>query len=450
MARTPSLQGLHVIVAGAGLAGLTAAREVARRGATVHVVEARARIGGRVWTIRQPGEALHLEAGGEFIDQEHEAARALVKAMGLTLTRVLRRGFGAALRVDGALRRSHSEGARWRQLNRLLKPEAMAFRDAECDWNSAVAGVIAAESLQDLLRRRRSSPRVRAMAAALRSFYLADPDTLSALVPVEQSASGGTPGRSPMYRIAGGNDRLPDALRRALPADALSLDTTVLAVTAERSGVRVTVRSARGRQVELRGDYTILALPAPLLRECEISPSLDAVRQTAIAHLPNGPATKAFLRFDKPWWRRADRPRAFGTNLPCGAVWEGAEEQKGAAVLTMLGGGRASGTLQELMSSEKSRRRALAWLGAGDAGQLVGAPIVWERDPWARGGYAVFGPGFEPRWRDTLSQNHGRILFAGEHTSLRWQGFMNGAIESGIDAARTLEQLHRLRPVTAP
>ena len=75
---------------------------------------------------------------------------------------------------------------------------------------------------------------------------------------------------------------------------------------------------------------------------------------------------------------------------------------------------------------------------------------MWERDPWARGGYAVFGPRFEPRWRDTLAQNHGRILFAGEHTSRRWQGFMNGAIESGMDAARTLEQLHRLRQLTAP
>ena len=449
MART-TLRGLHVIVAGAGLAGLTAAREVAMRGATVHVVEARARIGGRVWTVRRPGEAVHLEAGGEFIDHEHEAARGLVKALGLPLTRVLRRGFGAALSVGGAIRRSNSEGARWRQLNRLLKPEIAAFTDAACDWNSAVAGVIAGVSLQDVLERRRSHPRVSAMATALRGYYLADPDQLSALVAVEQSACSGTPGRSPMYRIAGGNDRLPDALARALPADALLLGTVVRSVTTGEAGVRVMVRSDQGRQAELRGDYAILALPAPLLRECGISPALDEVRQTAISQLPNGPATKAFLRFETPWWRRANRPRAFATNLPCGAVWDSAEEQKGAAVLTLLGGGRASETLQKLMSSEPSRRTALTWLGARHAGQLVGDPVVWERDPWARGGYAVFGPRFEPRWRDTLAQNHGRILFAGEHTSRRWQGFMNGAIESGMDAARTLEQLHRLRQLTAP
>ena len=449
MART-ALRGLRVIVAGAGLAGLTAARELAMHGAAVHVVEARSRIGGRVWTLRRPGEAAHLEAGGEFIDQEHEAARALVKAVGLTLKRVLGSGFGAALSVGGAIRRTRSERAPWTQLNRLLKPEATAFKDAGCDWNSAVAEVIAAESLQELFRRRRAQPRVRAMATALRGFYLADPDQLSALIAVEQSATSGTPGRSPMYRIAGGNDQLPDALLRTLPSNALSLATAVRAVTTGETGVRVTVNTAQGRQAELRGDYAILALPAPLLRECRITPPLDEVRQAALAHLPNGPATKAFLQFNRPWWRRPNMPRAFGTNLPCGAVWDGAEEQRGVAVLTLLGGGRASGTLQEAMRSATSRRNALAWLGPSVAGQLLGDPIVWERDPWARGGYAVFGPEFEPRWRDPLAHNHGRILFAGEHTSRRWQGFMNGAIESGMAAVRTLEQLHRLRQITAP
>jgi monoamine oxidase len=280
---------------------------------------------------------------------------------------VLRLGFGAALAIDGAIRRSKSEGARWKQLNRLLRAEATAFTDAGGDWNSAVAGAIAAESLQDLLDRRRPHPRVRAMATALRGFYLADPDRLSALVPVEQGASSATPGRSAMYRIAGGNDRLPDALARALPAGALSLGTPVRAVTTSARGVRVLVTSAQGRQVELRGDYAILTLPAPLLRECRISPPLDAVRQGAIAQLPNGPATKASLQFETPFWRRANTPRAFGTNLPCGAVWDGAEEQKGAAVLTLLGGGRASDSLQQLMSSAASSSPASTPAGDGRA-----------------------------------------------------------------------------------
>ena len=60
---------------------------------------------------------------------------------------------------------------------------------------------------------------------------------------------------------------------------------------------------------------------------------------------------------------------------------------------------------------------------------------AWEDDPWARGGYAVFGPSFDPYLRDWLRRPAGRVVFAGEHTSIKWEGFMNGAIESGLRAA---------------
>jgi monoamine oxidase len=63
---------------------------------------------------------------------------------------------------------------------------------------------------------------------------------------------------------------------------------------------------------------------------------------------------------------------------------------------------------------------------------------VWGDDPWARGGYAYIDPGFDPAWRSCLAAGAGRLVFAGEHTSPRWQGYMNGAVESGIRAAREL------------
>jgi monoamine oxidase len=77
-------------------------------------------------------------------------------------------------------------------------------------------------------------------------------------------------------------------------------------------------------------------------------------------------------------------------------------------------------------------------------GRAVGAIVSWERERWSGGGYAVFGPAFDPRDRRLLSAAHGRVLFAGEHTSDRWQGFMNGAVESGQAAARAVIALTRL------
>jgi monoamine oxidase len=73
---------------------------------------------------------------------------------------------------------------------------------------------------------------------------------------------------------------------------------------------------------------------------------------------------------------------------------------------------------------------------------------VWETDPWARGGYAFFDPSFQPAGRSWLARPCGRLFFAGEHTSVRWQGYMNGAIESGRRAAAEVAASHRMAATT--
>ena len=78
---------------------------------------------------------------------------------------------------------------------------------------------------------------------------------------------------------------------------------------------------------------------------------------------------------------------------------------------------------------------ALDWLGSKRAELLGARQVVWEADPHARGGYAFFDPAFPPELRAWLPRPAGRLFFAGEHTSIRWQGYMNGAVESGRRAA---------------
>ena len=97
-----SLRGVSVLVAGAGLAGLAAARDLLTRGAEVTIIEARDRVGGRVWTLRDGFvEQQHAEAGGDMIDEEQREIRELAGELGLTLTRILRGGFGY-VRADGS------------------------------------------------------------------------------------------------------------------------------------------------------------------------------------------------------------------------------------------------------------------------------------------------------------------------------------------------------------
>ena len=89
------LAGVNVLVAGAGLAGLAAARDLVGLGANVTVVDARARVGGRVSTLREGfKENQHAEAGGDMIDEEQHEIRQLAEELGLKMTRILRGGFG--------------------------------------------------------------------------------------------------------------------------------------------------------------------------------------------------------------------------------------------------------------------------------------------------------------------------------------------------------------------
>src|SRR5262245_19423769 len=108
------LRGIRVAVVGGGLSGLVAARELSREAAEVHVIEARERFGGRVWTLREDDFSTDpIELGGEFIDGSHKAIRTLARELGLELTRVLRDGFGLALEVNGRLRVYNAQQPIW-------------------------------------------------------------------------------------------------------------------------------------------------------------------------------------------------------------------------------------------------------------------------------------------------------------------------------------------------
>jgi monoamine oxidase len=441
------LRGVRVLVAGAGLAGLTAARALARRGASIRVVEARDRIGGRVWTHREgPLAPYYADMGGEFIDRNQKAIRKLARDLGVPLVRVLGRGFGAALEHRGRVRVLTSPKAIAAELATTLQPFTRAFEAAGCEWGSTLAAAIARRSLREVLEEADAEPRLHAYATALRGLYVADPEDLSALVIVEQILAGPQPGREPMYRVVGGADRLV----RAVHDDAgcrVELRHIVRAVHEDDAGVALTIESPRGRRATARADYLIAAVPAPLILEWSFAPALPEMQRRAFESLVYGPATKAVLRFSKRWWRQRRRPRAFATNLPIGAIWESAEEQRKAALLTLLAGGSASAALQSMLKTGAGGvMERLRWLG----GKIKEVPevvsVTWEDDPWARGGYAVFTPAFDPALRDALARGTRRVVFAGADTSADFQGYMNGAVESGLRAADEIGHLERLHP----
>jgi monoamine oxidase len=439
-----ALSGRRVFVAGAGLAGLSAARDLERAGASVTIADARDRVGGRVHTLRSFTAGQHAEAGADLIEDEQTLVLELARALKLKPARILRGGFGYYTPDRRGRRRIRTGEGALGLARRSLRTEIADYCLAGKRWDSAVARQLAGESVAAWLDRIDADDAFRAGVRGLRGFFLADPEDLSLIALVDQFASGGTPGESAFFRIAGGNDRLPAAMARALRGDLL-LDTVVRSIQQHESGVRIALER-QGRRQQLDAEFSVVALPASTLRDVEFAPPLPEEQARAVRSLRYGDATRMLLQFARPFWRRSGRPRGVGSDLPTGAVWDGAEEQRSrAGILSLLAGGGASRALRDIAAAEGTSGvvKRLSWLG--DPSPLVAEQtITWEEDRWARGGYAVFDPAFDPTLRLWLARSTARIAFAGEHTSMRSQGYMNGAIESGQRAAAEIRSLSAL------
>ncbi|PYR71662.1 MAG: hypothetical protein DMF86_25475 [Acidobacteria bacterium] len=438
-----ALGGKHVIVAGAGLAGLSAARELERRGATVTLVEARARVGGRVWTLRDGFAAgQHAEAGADLIEGEQTHLRRLARDLGLKTVRILRDSFGFYGPDAKGRRRIHAMSGGLAMVGARIGGLVGDFKLAEQRWDSAIAARLARRSVAEWLDGIHAPLEMKAALRGFRGFFLADPEDLSLIALVEQFASDGTPGRGEILRIRDGNDRLPAEVVRRLRGRVL-MRTVLRRIRQTERSVTASIEDDSGRVTEIDGDAIVVAIPASTARHVVFEPSLPEPQQSAIARLRYGPATRLLLQFERRFWKKRGRPLAFGTDLPIGALWDGNEQQaRTPGILTFLAGGNASRETRQVLAAEGEAGivRRLTWLGRPST-LLASKTIVWDDDPWVGGGYAYFDPGFDPLCRAWLARPAGRIVFAGEHTSVRWQGYMNGAIESGLRAAAEADAL---------
>ena len=437
------LAGTSVVVAGAGLAGLSAARALESRGAAVTVVEARDRVGGRVWTLRKQFAARQqAEAGADLIEEEQDRVLELATELGLKPVRILRQSFGFYGPDARGRRKVHSGPGAMARVGRLLGDATRDFKAAEGRWDSPVSAHLGRQSVAQWLDQVKAPANLRAGVRGFRGFFLAEPEDLSLLPLVEQLAESGPPGRGRIFRIDGGNDRLATAIAQRLRG-AVLLKTVVRQIRRHDERVTVTIEALGKPHTELSADFVVCALPASTARGVFFDPPLPEPQRDAIERLRYGCATRLLLQFDRRFWRKAGRPIAFGTDLPTGAVWDGNEHQRGPqGILSFLAGGQASKALQDILHAEGERGviRQIEWLGR-PARLLASQVVAWDHDPWARGGYAYFDPSFDPMLRAWLVRPAGRIVFAGEHTSIKSQGYMNGAVESGQRAAAEISAL---------
>jgi monoamine oxidase len=423
-----------VLILGAGAAGLAAAAELARAGRSVLLIEARDRIGGRVWSRREHGLPVPVEMGAEFIHGRPAPTFDALRSTGLAAMDsprarwVVREG------------RFHSMGAMRTEIRRAMRVTP-ALERRDMSFQQFLAG------------KRNLSPFARAFARRMVEGYdAADPGRVSARdIAEEWTGEGATD--MPQFRPLGGYGALMERLLEIAGRRAqLRLGAVVRAVRWRHGLVEATGETG-GRPFRETASRAIVTLPLGVLQRpagaadaVRFEPAL-AEKRPAFAQLASGAVLRVTMQFPAAFWEELDGGRycnasffhapyaAFPTfwtalpaRIPLLVAWCGGPR---AVRLSDASEGdivrRAVGSLHSLFGNR-----------AGGAG-LPAATWVhnWQRDPYARGAYSyvtVGGHGARRRLAATLKET---LFFAGEATDFDGEaGTVAGALRSGVRAAR--------------
>jgi monoamine oxidase len=239
--------------------------------------------------------------------------------------------------------------------------------------------------------------------------------------------------------IRGGNDLLPKALAKRL-GGAIRYGCRVTSIGQDDSGAWAVMEHA-GRREMVRGDYVVSALPFSVARNLFADARLSAEKQRVIRELQYSPVDKVFLQMRRQFWKAKGQSGFANTDLASARFWAlGPESPEERGMLLSYAIGEKAAKLDTMEAQSRVQ------LVLGDAESVFpGAreqfeavrEKSWIEDPWQRGGLTSFGPG-ELSWIVVNARREGRILFAGEHTS-RWNGWMQGAIESAHRVVRTIQ-----------
>jgi monoamine oxidase len=433
----------RVIVVGAGLAGLSAAWELERRGWQTVVLEARQRIGGRCHTLRGFAGGQVAEAGGEYIDTTHRQMRRFATRFGLRLDDVRHSEsryedaayVGGRLETFGQFAGSETRGEierfyeqAWR-LARPLDPADPAAAGAAYDRRT-VADFIDGLGIEGRPRE--------VLDREIRDDYAIEPEKLSLLFfLIETKVTWNTPDSGvEAFRVHGGNDQIAAGFARRLEQPP-HLGARVTRVRSTASWVSV---SAGGE--EFHGDQVILAAALPGLRGVRFEPALPAALAGAIRELQYGPIVKTPLQYGRRFWHRHGWSGETFTDLPVSTTWEATDRQPGRRGILMTYSSGDAG-LAAAAAPEGERIGATAAelnrIYPGSAA-LLGrtASIPWPNSPLNGGAYSAFAPGQVSDFWTALRRPHDRIHLAGEHTAT-FCGYMEGALESGLRAARRID-----------
>ena len=406
-----------VLIVGGGLAGLRCAEVLAAAGLDVVVLEARTRVGGRVFS-HHFSDGQTCERGAEFIDSNHAEVLALAARLGLTLTDRSADLDPAATLIDAGGRAvpmsMHAsiqpDMARW-----LDAVAAVGDDDAD-EWGN-LAHLMHSLDLSVLSRL--------AIGRHIRTEYMLPPEEIGQRFAGRLTRLQGA-GRAECHRVVGGNDQLATGLAARL-GDAVRTGVVVQSIDADAGVIRLTTGET------MSAATIVAAVPLPVLSRLWPAMPLE------LGAVGYGVGGKLSVQFDRRIWRDYASSGEVLTERAWGHLWETTDDQAGdRGVLTDLlssHDGAAFVALPEAPDRLVAEIDRLFPGAKGLAGERVHTD--WTNDPFSLGSYSCFGPGQLAAAMPLLRVSHGRLRLAGEHTD-EFSGFMEGALRSGARVAATI------------
>lgn len=440
-----------VIIIGAGMAGLSAAYELHKAGWETTVLEARNRVGGRVFSIREFSNGLVAEGGGEYIDKDHARMIAYAKEFSLSLGKVgsWQGQSGDWAAFGGKTGRMTDESVwgvniqdeyqkMWLALAELGKqvPEPAnplsAATAKELDAKSAAEWIATQTHVHELGRTMFSNH--------IRGEYTCEPEEFSLLDLARNAALYySDPGSwNTTYRIIGGNDQIPQAIAARLPD--VRLNAAVMSVQIGADDVTVTYKLGDIFH-KVQAAYAILAVPLTVARKIDFNASLPNSHQSLVDEIAYGVVTKVMIEYRKRFWLDHGWNGRLHTDLPIVLTWDATSHLEGEhGILTAYTGGGPGAALSNLSDEERIQTAVTiiedVFPGSSNLIETT-RTIAWINEPYTRCSYMAFAPNQVTAHWQTLFSPAGRLYFAGEHATVL-QGFMEGAVESGQRAARNI------------
>jgi monoamine oxidase len=441
-------------VVGGGLAGLAAALELTERGYAVTLLEAKARAGGRIFTIRPPWrDGLFVEAGATFVVPEPDLV-ALFRKLNVELeTRPRTRGL-AEVRFIANQRTVYRDGEgppsgqNWSPAERALGTEGCLAKyfavASSIDPLAPLPVALApldAQTAAEFLRQQGASPGFISHVDGMLALGDLGVEGMSALslLQIWASVQREVQLRQGAFKVRGGTDRLTAAIAAKL-ADKVVLEAAVDRVEQTDRGARVSFLR-RGERATLEAGRVILAIPAPVLRSLDIAPGLSPAKRQALEQLSLESVTRAWIATDERFWITRGEAGDVESDLPFGGLRDESDGLPGTSGILGIYATRAPARELASLADEARDARLLEYaekLQPGVKDHVINmASKSWDSDPFQRGAYAWYKPNQLTAFGDALARVEGPLHFAGDHTSYR-PGFMHGALASARRVVREI------------